>query len=249
MAILRRGRDYHLYDGSGRRYLDLYQEGGRACLGHRPEGLSLKLKNIISRGVYTPYPCAEEGQMYKALEALLAILTSGSPPPRGACSYYRPESLSYQKLGQPRDPLFEDSSAAFQYWRPWRPWPSCDVVELYLPFPGLSYGHLLIGQALPPGELPSPVIAAGISSILWTLSKQLTELPRTLSLPEPWRCQGPYFRWEGEEEAYDDLFKRALELGILLPPAPKTVGIVPRILHSGDEKALASFFSLGPSSY
>ena len=45
---VRRARDYHIYDESGRRYLDFYQDGGRAVLGHRPPNVAKTLKNVLA---------------------------------------------------------------------------------------------------------------------------------------------------------------------------------------------------------
>ena len=68
---IRRAREYRLYDAAGRRYLDLYQDCGRAVLGHRPDGLSKAVRNTFSRGIAADFPSANERTLVKALSRLL----------------------------------------------------------------------------------------------------------------------------------------------------------------------------------
>ncbi len=71
LPAIRRARGFHLYDGSGRRYLDMYQEGGEAVLGHRPEGMLLALKSAASRGLWSTTPSRESGRLCRAVDTLL----------------------------------------------------------------------------------------------------------------------------------------------------------------------------------
>lgn len=63
LPTIRRARDYHLYDARGKRYLDLYQDGGGAMLGHRPSGFLTRIKNELSRGVLMSAPSPAEGRL------------------------------------------------------------------------------------------------------------------------------------------------------------------------------------------
>jgi len=56
LPVIRRARGYRLYGQDGRRYLDLWQGGGRALLGHRPARVTTVLKNVISTGLVTDLP-------------------------------------------------------------------------------------------------------------------------------------------------------------------------------------------------
>ncbi len=58
-----RSRDFHLYTASGRRFLDLFLNGGRAYYGHRPGRLSQKLKNVLSKGLLPELPSFYEGRV------------------------------------------------------------------------------------------------------------------------------------------------------------------------------------------
>ena len=248
LPAIRRARDFHLYDASGKRYLDLYQQGGRAWLGHRPEGLSLQIKNTLSRGVYSPYPGSEEGKLIKALRALLFILP-------GSAEFHnlRYYSASHQDfLPDAVDPLFHQEGPC-TLWRPALDWPDkAGSVEMLIPLPGFEYGRIIAtrNENLPQGDIPSPVIAAALLRCVWVLKKTLeTAAPvHDFSIPEaaPWSQSGPYclFKGNGDENAddYKEMFIQALKAGILLPPSASSPCILPGILTSGDTKLLKQFF-------
>jgi hypothetical protein len=58
-----RARGYRLYDARGGRYIDFYQNGGRALLGHRPPGASQALKSTLDRGLVAEYPDRRGGRL------------------------------------------------------------------------------------------------------------------------------------------------------------------------------------------
>ncbi|MCF7928573.1 MAG: hypothetical protein K9L68_06340 [Spirochaetales bacterium] len=78
--IIRRARDYRLYDDKGRRYLDLYLDGGRAIMGHRPGHAAGALKNSLDRGLSAAYPAVEFSRLERALQELV--------PGYGVCRWY-----------------------------------------------------------------------------------------------------------------------------------------------------------------
>ena len=65
-----RARGYRLYDQAGRRYVDLYQNGGSALLGHRAGKLTTELKNVISRGLIFNLPSMFQGRLVRELARL-----------------------------------------------------------------------------------------------------------------------------------------------------------------------------------
>ncbi|QEN08455.1 hypothetical protein EXM22_10830 [Oceanispirochaeta crateris] len=248
MPAIRRARDFHLYDTSGKRYLDLYQEGGRAWLGHRPDGLSLQLKNILSRGVYAPYPGSEEGKLYKALKALLMILPGSSE--FSHIRYY--SSVLGGGLPEAADPLYSKADrkpGLCTLWRPGLQWPHDAInVEMLIPLPGLAYGRVIASRddSLPQGDLPSPVVAGGLARCVWVLKNCLeTAAPvGELDLLEgaPWKQKGPYCLYTGNADNYKILFSKALSAGILLPPSLDSPCILPGHLTSGDVSLVKQFF-------
>ena len=140
MPVIRRAREFHLYDNAGKRLLDLYLNGGKALLGHRPEGFSLIVKNTLARGVTAEYPSHEEGKMLKAAQALW-----GKSHPQ--IRYYRDIArlrvwLDDQKIlpsGSPfPDPAFVQAER-ISLWRPWL--PEREFPEFIVPvLPGSRYG-------------------------------------------------------------------------------------------------------------
>lgn len=230
---IRRARDYYLYDSSGNRILDLFQDGGRAWLGHRPEGVSLQLKNTLSRGVYAPYPSPEEGKLLKALKALGEKV--GAAEGDGWTALY----------------LRPDHRLAAALWRPDTPWPVRESrVEALLPLPGLEYGQILFEQSdaadRTGGDLPSPVLAAALNRTVWNLIHALESLDKESPRPdcsgENWAQDGGYLRWRGSEEAYADCFRKALSRGILIAPDPERPTILPLQRSDADNTLIRKFF-------
>ena len=254
LPVIRRAREYHLYDNTGRRFLDLYLNDGRAVLGHRPDQLSQVLKNTLAKGVYAEYPSHEEGKMLNAARSIWGGEFEH-------IRYYRSNGklihfLLKQKVmtnpGEIADPARSEEGAV-SLWRPWLPLPG-DVKYLIpvIPFPGMDAGVLVCApaeQELPEGDRPSPVIAAGINRCLWTLKNLIDRNPdHPLSVDagltgiKGWTSRGPYLNWGGESGAYESLFRDALSKGILLPPDPASPTILPLELTSGDRKILKDLF-------
>jgi hypothetical protein len=233
LPSIRRARGYYLYDASGNRILDLFQDGGRAWLGHRPDGLSLQIKNSLSRGVYAPYPSPEEGKLLKALKALGEAI--GATEAEGWLALYlRPSHTRKAML-----------------WRPGTPWPSEEgSVEVLLPLPGLEYGQILFersgaaGQLR--GDLPSPVLAAALNRTVWNLIHAIESPEKESPLPDctgdSWHQDGAYLRWKGGEEAYGDCFRKALSRGILISPDPGLPTILPLNRSDADNTLIRKFF-------
>ncbi|MFW6211451.1 MAG: hypothetical protein ACOC8L_01010 [Spirochaetota bacterium] len=68
---IKRARGFRLYAPKERRILDLYQDGGRAMLGHRPGKLVHDVKNVLERGVLSPFPSPEPDRVRKIVASLL----------------------------------------------------------------------------------------------------------------------------------------------------------------------------------
>ncbi|MFQ3619675.1 MAG: hypothetical protein SNJ78_01905 [Spirochaetales bacterium] len=67
---IRRARDCRLYDKHGNRYLDLWRNGGRALLGHRPDRVYGELKRVLQKGTVAEYPSVYISRLKKALKTL-----------------------------------------------------------------------------------------------------------------------------------------------------------------------------------
>ena len=67
---INRARESYLYMKDSSRWLDLWADNTRALMGHRPPGVSLRIKNEVDKGLYAPYPGVWENRLVKALNTL-----------------------------------------------------------------------------------------------------------------------------------------------------------------------------------
>lgn len=245
IPVIKRARGYHLYDINGNRYLDFFQEGGKALLGHRPHGFSLAMKNIISRGLYSSYPSEYDTRVHKAL---LELFPDYSGFAVFGCKMDAEEFLStefgknivYKEID---DPLFvkETGSLSVSYWRPFldRSFPDCIIPVL--PFPGNAAP---VVTAFKTGS--SKFLNFGVSPyILGALSRQIYNLIAVLhdkwydELPfhgPQWTAEGPYLFYSGTEEKYRKTFHQGLENGLLLNPDYSSFSIIPADYDSAEIK-------------
>lgn len=70
LPTIKRARGYRLYGEDNKRYIDFYQEGGKALLGHRPPGWTRVLKSTGSRGLFASYPTLFSRRARKAALSL-----------------------------------------------------------------------------------------------------------------------------------------------------------------------------------
>lgn len=66
---IRRCRGWRLYAADGRRFLDLWAEGGRAVMGRKSKGPSLAAKNCMDMGLVSPLPGVWSRRLEKSLLA------------------------------------------------------------------------------------------------------------------------------------------------------------------------------------
>lgn len=251
IPLIKRAKDYRLYDGQGTRYLDFFQNNGRALLGHRPGKLSMELKNVLSKGIMFEAPSVYYRRLINAMRKLLP-----SYPHVRVYEHYLRTEEAVKELGLIRrneevpDPLLtEEGGLTICLWRPFLddnfPFPS--VVVPVLPFPGRFAPSLLCfaddpGEKVPESDLCSPLLLAGLTRIVYDLLSFMQDCDR-----EKWnkfdlviwkRC-GPYLipRCEKEKE-YDEMFSTFLENGILLSPRFPGASIIPGECTEGEIKIL-----------
>jgi hypothetical protein len=241
---MRRAREYHLYDAGGRRYLDFYQDGGRAILGHRPEGLTRALKNAMEKGLYAPLPSSGcEKKLKMALERLFPNLKAfrlfgNEERALSALAEVFPNLRDSPFLG---DILDTERGVQPLLWRPFLPCRNLPPVFVpRLPFPG-GFAPVLVcfsegyESSLPDSDPVSPVLVAGLTRVIFDLSRVLDDAKECKQREESWRVfdggpwvrRGPYLIFSQKEEEYAGLYALMLERGILLPPEYPAVGIIP----------------------
>lgn len=215
---LKRARDFYLYDQKGNRYLDLYLDGGRALCGHRPNGLSNTLKNTISRGLFASYPSVYNNRLERIL--------SQSFPEYSFRGIYRSLESFQTVYGQNirfDDPAIRDEIGEAVLWRPYLPVPGgSSMIAVQFPYPGVDSLAVLSKNELPPSDLISPVIEAGLVRSWFDLKNKMKDEEQsvwsTLDETGHWLRKGPYLKPICSEEEYMDLFRLYLKNKILISP-------------------------------
>ncbi|TVR74458.1 MAG: hypothetical protein EA427_00935 [Spirochaetaceae bacterium] len=216
--IVRRARDWRLYDDAGNRYADFWQADGAAFLGHRPRGLARTVAAEIDRGLWAPLPAAWEGRLEKALVAL--ALRAGVP------------ALTLDAAPCRWRPLEESEI------------PCTGTARVVLPFPLVTAPPAPTAPATPlaPSAPPapgSPVLLSGLVVAAGLLLRYLDspearmrlELASTLPAPPGYRRSGVYWLPDAtpagatpadatptDVPPYERVRERALGLGLILPP-------------------------------
>ncbi|MDR2542626.1 MAG: hypothetical protein LBC80_04155 [Treponema sp.] len=240
IPMVLRVRAFRLYLSNGQRLVDLWLNGGTAVLGHTPPNLLRELKNSASRGLYAPYPHFTEGRFLKALLKLF---------PEYSFRIYAvpPAEVTHEKLWRPfanadspfatEDmPVFIPVLPGIQTWRGGLPMGLCVVAaksESYL-------------AQLPQNDHLSPVLLAaatrGVYDIIAAKRAKpvFPRLAKTLREGR-WQQSGIYLSLKSKPDAdeWAVLFRRFLDAGFLLPPAPFFPLILPGELSPGEEVKLA----------
>lgn len=182
LPTIRRARGFHLYDEHGRRYLDLYQNGGRAILSHRPPGLGARVKGTMAQGLWGDYPSL----WMRRLEAALRALFPSYPQVRVYATAQRAVEAAGDAVSDPA--LGEQVDAGGAAW--WRPFlrdgsggagaadpgtaggaPAVDpgqppaILLPVLPFPASFAPQPVCARveaALPDSDAVSPILLAGL---------------------------------------------------------------------------------------
>jgi len=255
-----RARDFHLYTEGGKRLVDLWLQGGRAVLGHKPPGVLLELKNAAERGLFSPFPHPLERRLTKALTVLC--------PDRSFRFYNDPSSMYHavekalSSKGAPfnrsaiPDPAFPDSNAekvTVTLWRPFvEPVPQVPILIPVLPWP-LGPAVLALDKSLevsfPQGELIPPVLLAPAARALYDLAAQIRTPSRQRyyrvekAVTGVWQRRGIYLTTRVDGEKYAELFQSFLEAGFLLPPSAGEPVILPAVMSKGEETQLAKLLA------
>jgi hypothetical protein len=219
LPLVKRARDFYLYDDKGERILDLYLDDGRAINGHRPGGLSLSLKNAIERGLYAPYP-----SIYSA--RLIKLLKNEFPRFQNIGIYRNLFSFreAYRADFQITDPI-DNTVGEIQLWRAYLPvGDNCRVLILRFPFPGCEAIAVLSVEdiVIPPSELLPPYVLSGLIRSYYDFKKRegsrdektWIQIDRT----GHWKRTGPYLRPLCSRDEYENLFKFYLDRGIFISP-------------------------------
>ncbi len=259
LGPIRRARGYRLYDHRGRRYLDLWQAGGRALLGHRPDRAVAQIKGVLSRAPHAGVPSVYErrllGRVRRLVPGFEPLLTAGGAEVRVV--------LGRAGLGEEAlyDPALDAGPADARRAGLWRPAAgpaplpaSWRAVVPVLPF---TLGQAPAPVCLSPDavaelpEAPAPQPAALLAAALGGLDR----LPRyggaawaSQAWPDPhgcegWERRGPYVAARCDAAAYDDVFDRFLQAGAVLSPFHPGPSILPDEVSAGEAATLMRLFA------
>ncbi len=194
---IRRARGFYLYDYAGRRYLDFYQNGGRALLGHRPAVLSSRLKNLLSSGLLAELPSIHGPRLERALRSLVGperVIRWYHDDVRARAAVirvYGVDSPQARAFDRPADPAAVAATAsgaggceaareaaAVARLRPFVPPAAAggeaDLLLPVIPFPGAFAPPVLcFGPASrpPASDVVSPLLLAGLERVVLQLQR------------------------------------------------------------------------------
>jgi hypothetical protein len=203
---IKRCRDYHLYDYKGNRYLDLYLDGGRALMGHKPGKVMLPLKNSLEKGIWALYPSVYSGRLKKILSKLFP-------------SYEQQTFFANAERAQ--NALGVEKYAQSIEWIPFTVGKGERLIVRPL-IPGIDQTVIILShEEIPSGDLISPVLLEGM--IRSFHDYELFQERKDFSLwdefdnLEKWERSGPCLSYKGTEEDYKRISEQALEKKILIP--------------------------------
>ncbi len=253
IPIIKRTRGYLIYDISGKRYLDFYQDSGRAILGHRLEGITRVIKSTVARGLMASYPSIYTARMDKQLKLLFPEakefrIYSNIDRAMAALSINEGKKILVSDFVD-----FPTTTCEYAFWRPFLShsleWQESNFFIPLLPFPG-NFGPVVVAAnvviaanstagGLPPSDSLSPMLCDMLIKSTVSLKRFLDEADSKkweIFKSPVWDRIGPYLRFKIEGKDYELLFRKALESGVLLPPEPEIPGIIPMEYETGQIK-------------
>ncbi len=251
---IRRARGFRLYDGSGRRIIDLHQAGGGAILGHRGAGTVREIKDVLSRGLSAALPNVYEARLAKLIRrmfpayggvGLYACLHRGLE----AASSFLGRAVREVDVRDPALPGGGSRDSSVSYWRPFLPPEGEPRVLIPILPAGGTAGFAAVcfrtgsGEAAPPGDVISACAAAAALRALADLedsARVQSAVTRAIDGSKAWFRKGPYFSPVFPEGEYDGVFLRFLDAGYLLNPDYPGPSIVPGELSPGESAGLCA---------
>ena len=256
---VRRARGYRLYTAGGRRILDLYQDGGRAILGHGGGGIVTAFKSGLERGPNSPLPSVYTGRLRVAVgdlipECRVIRVFSNSERALSAISRWLSRRVLPADIHDPvwlvdglsrqhdrSDGQRDHSPGAVRFWRPFLPTAHSPFARLperwailpILPTVGDSPPQVVLFSDSEPPE--SDIIAR---FRLAALVRGIYDLVSNTGRPElklpAFTSVGPYLLPQPADRSYPDRFNVFLNHGFLTSPVESAPSIVPAQMSAGE---------------
>jgi hypothetical protein len=222
IPVIKRARDYHLYDFNGKRFLDMSLDGGRAVLGHKAGKIVRDMKNGLEKGLSAGFPTVYQHRLLTQVQRVYPGVCAVSVVFSGE-ELNLPVLRPFSGEGIPSGPF-----------------------ELVLPMTGSGCIKVLCAGSEAAGSLPPDVAVPGY--LLAGLCRSAAEL---LSFDEDeaqkrwsffdsplWRRSGPWLYPLVKEDIYSALFKTFLEKGIIISPDFWTPSCAPALFTKGEIKPI-----------
>lgn len=255
----RRARGYRLYGDSGKRFLDFYQDGGRAILGHGQPRIVLEMKKTLSRGQIAPYPSRyalqTAGAVRKLIPGVLEVrIYRSEERALYAAGRHLRTTLTQADICDPGLP--ESGAGKLSLWRPFLEGEAFDA-PLLLPVLPLSVppGPAVLafrekpGEEVPQSDDCSPLSLAALKKSIFELLRYIEGCERSrwayFDSFSIWSRKGPYLTLNMEEAGFAPLFNEMLENGILLAPRYPGPSIIPGEFTPGEVSYLKKRFAAG----
>jgi hypothetical protein len=267
VPVIRRARDFRLYDLEGRRYLDLYRDGGGALLGHRSGTAVTQMKSALSQGLASGLPSVWEARLVRSIASLFpghatVRLFSSRARALEAVSRCLGASVGPSDLHDPALAAAPPARPLASLWRPFLPdagfdpsaWtailPVLPLSVCEAPSPACFAGPA--GARAPDSDALPGFVLAGAFSALVRLTRSRTafdvdpQVRRAVDASRGWVRTGPYVRAAFPAEAFPGVFGEFLRAGVLLAPAYPGPSILPGDCSPGEAQLLARLFSTIP---
>ena len=241
IPVFRRAREYHLYSVSDKRYLDLWQNGGRSLLGHKPGRVTTVLKDAISRGLISDLPSVFGGRVFRVLQTLFPAyrefrLSGSRAEALQLAGLYLGGTVAPDDVADPLLRPEPDPKTPVSLWRPLLPDPpAAEVLLPVLPFAMAAAPQVVCFRDSPPRELPPQMPVSGV--LIAGLLRSLHDLqhfvlpgwfrPDLLAECVGWKQVVLYVVPEFDLEGYERVFEAFLDAQVLLNPQAPYVSILP----------------------
>jgi len=246
MPIVVRAQSFYLYDRYGLRYIDFFQNHGRAILGHRPELLQRSLKNTANRGLISEYPSVFGGRLEKLLARLF-------PDYADFRLYADAQVVRQVAMKVSSDAIYDPAYSPpadhhpVSVWRPYLEVGGADSELLFpiLPFPGSFIPQVVcikeqaLADELPPSDPVSPLLLDLLIKTVATLirsleSEEAVAKRKSNPLAGLFETRGPYGITHLSSSRYREFAQEALRLKVVLPPSADIPLITPGEYSKGD---------------